>query len=82
VLDPRAARGMLLRRVREVTRMRATRTVDPRSLASLAARMVLLTPVAITRALALTLSTAVLTTTLTAFSPLLRVLAGRRQTGE
>jgi len=44
--------------------------------------MVLLIPVAVTRALALTLSTAVLTTTLTAFSPLLRVLAGRRQTGE
>lgn len=44
--------------------------------------MVLLAPVAVTRALALTLSTAVLTTTLTAFSPLLRVLSGRRQTGD
>jgi len=42
-----------------------TRRVDPPLLASLAARMVLLVPLGITRALALTVSTVVLTTTLT-----------------
>ena len=59
-----------------------TRRVDPLELANLAVRVVLLAPVGITRALAVTLSTAVLTTTLTAFTPLLRVVTGRRQTGD
>ena len=44
-------------------------------------RVVLLAPVGITRALAFALSTAVLTTTLTAFTPLLSAVTGRRQTG-
>ena len=56
-----------------------TRRVDPLLLASLAARMVLLVPVGITRALALTLSTVVLTTTLTTFSPFLGAATGRRR---
>jgi hypothetical protein len=58
-----------------------TRTVDPLELAKLAVRVIVLTPLGITRALAFTLSTAVLTTTLTAFTPLLRAVRGRRQTG-
>jgi hypothetical protein len=58
-----------------------TRTVDPLELAKLAVRVIVLTPLGITRALAFTLSTAVLTTTLTAFTPLLRAMTGRRQTG-
>ena len=44
------------------------RRVDPLELAKLAVRVVLLAPVGITRALAFALSTAVLTTTLTAFT--------------
>lgn len=65
----------------EVTKMPARR-VDPLRLASLAVRMVLLVPVGVTRALALTLSTAILTTTLTTFSPLLSAVRGRRQSGD
>jgi len=45
-------------------------------------RMVLLVPVGVTRALALTLSTAILTTTLTTFSPLLSAVTGRQQSGD
>jgi hypothetical protein len=41
--------------------------------------MVLLVPIGITRALALTLSTVVLTTTLTTFSPFLGAATGRRR---
>ena len=59
-----------------------TRRVNPLELANLAVRVVLLAPVGITRALAFALSTAVLTTTLTAFTPLLRAVTGRRQTGD
>jgi hypothetical protein len=58
------------------------RRVDPRELAKLAVRVVLLAPVGITRALAFTLSTAVLTTMLTAFTPLLSAVTGRRLTGD
>ena len=65
----------------EVTKIPARR-VDPLRLASLAVRMVLLVPVGVTRALALTLSTAILTTTLTTFSPLLSAVTGRRQSGD
>ena len=46
------------------------------------AGQVLLVPVGITRALAFTLSTAVLTTTLTTFSPLLSAVTGRRDSGD
>lgn len=59
-----------------------TRRVDSLELANLAVQMLLLAPVGITRALAFTLSTAVLTTTLTAFTPLLSAVTGRRQTGD
>lgn len=55
--------------------------VDPLRLASLAVRMGLVVPVGVTRALAIGLSAAVLTTTLTAFSPLLSAMSGRRRTG-
>jgi hypothetical protein len=58
------------------------RRVDPLQLASLAVRVVLLVPVGITRALAFTLSTAVLTTTLTTFSPLLSAVTGWRDSGD
>jgi hypothetical protein len=58
-----------------------TRRVDPLELAKLAVRVIMLAPIGITRALAFTLSAAVLTTTLTAFTPLLRAVTGRRQTG-
>jgi hypothetical protein len=58
------------------------RRVDPLELAKLAVRVVLLAPVGITRALAFALSTAVLTTTLTAFTPLFGAVTGRRQTGD
>jgi hypothetical protein len=59
-----------------------TRRIDPLELASLAVRVVLLAPVGITRALAFTLSTAVLTTALTAFTPLLSAVTGRRHIGD
>ena len=58
------------------------RRVDPLELANLAVRVMLLAPVGITRALAFALSTAVLTTTLTAFNPLLTAFTGRRPTGD
>jgi len=56
----------------------SARRVDALRLANLAMRMVLVVPVGVTRALAL--STAVLTTTLTTFSPLLSAVASRRRT--
>ena len=48
-------------------------------LVGLAVWAVLEVPIGVTRALALALSTAVLTTTLTTFTPLLFVLSDRRQ---
>jgi hypothetical protein len=56
-----------------------TRTVGPLLLASLAARTVLAVPVGVTRALAIALSTAILGTTLTAFSPLFSATPDRRR---
>jgi len=58
----------------------SARRVDALRLANLAMRMVLVVPVGVTRALALALSTAVLSTTLTTFSPLLSAVASRRRT--
>lgn len=68
------------RHVWEVIKMLAKR-VDPERFVSVATRMVLAATIGVTRALALTLSTAVLTTTLTTFSPLLSAVAGRRRPG-
>jgi hypothetical protein len=59
-----------------------TRRVDRLELANLAVRVVLLASVGITRALAFTLSTAVLTTTLTAFTPLLSAVTGWQHIGD
>lgn len=56
-----------------------TKAVGPLRLASVAARMVLAVPIGVTRALAVALSTVVLATTLTAFSPLLNVMPDRRR---
>jgi hypothetical protein len=65
----------------EVVKMKMlAKTLGSVYLASLAARMVLAVPVGVTQALAIALSTAVLTTTLTTFSPLLSVMSGRRRT--
>ncbi len=65
----------------EVVKMKMlAKTLGPVYLASLAARMVLAVPAGVTHALAIALSTAVLTTTLTTFSPLLSVMSGRWRT--
>ncbi len=49
------------------------KTSNPLRLAGLAARVALAVPVGVTRALAITLSTAILATTLTVFSPVLGI---------
>jgi hypothetical protein len=65
----------------EVVKMKMlAKTLGPVYLARLAAPMVLAVPVGVTQALAIALSTAVLTTTLTTFSPLLSVMSGRWRT--
>jgi hypothetical protein len=57
-----------------------TKMLRPVHLASLAARMALAVPVGVTGALAIVLSTTVLATTLTAFSPLLSAMSGEWRT--
>lgn len=52
----------------------------PLRLASLAGQMMLAVPLTVTRALAVALSTAVLATTLTTFSPLFSALSDHRTT--
>ena len=55
-----------------------TKIAGPLRLASLAGQMALAVPLTLTRALAVVLSTAVLATTLTTFSPLFSARPGRR----
>jgi hypothetical protein len=55
-----------------------TKIAGPLHLASLAGQMILTVPLTLTRALAVALSTAVLATTLTTFSPLFSVLSDHR----
>ena len=53
------------------------KTSGPLRLAGVAGRMILATPLVVTRALTVALSAAVLATALTTFSPLFGALAGR-----
>ena len=55
-----------------------TKIAGPLHLASLAGQMILTVPLTLTRALAVALSTAVLATTLTTFSPLFSALSDQR----
>jgi hypothetical protein len=55
-----------------------TKIAGPLHLASLAGQMILAVPLTLTRALAIALSTAVLATTLTTFSPLFSALSDHR----
>jgi hypothetical protein len=55
-----------------------TKIARPLQLASVAGQMMLAVPLTLTRALAVALSTAVLATTLTTFSPLFSALSDHR----
>ena len=55
------------------------KTIGPLRLAAVAGRMMLAAPLIVARALTVTLSAAVLATTLTTFSPLFNAFHGRRE---
>jgi hypothetical protein len=55
------------------------KTNGPLRLAGLAGRLIIATPLVVTRALTVALSAAVLATALTTFSPLFGALPGRRE---